>query len=87
MRTIIFAVIGKKISCHAYGGYLRRQRGNCQRVVIAGAAACVLSAIDAAVDDLNLWPEASRTKMNAGFAESIKQDYPQFAGRLAQTPK
>ena len=42
---------------------------------------------DAAVDDLNLWPEASRAKMNAGFAESIKQDYPQFAGRLAQTPK
>lgn len=38
---------------------------------------------DAALNDLNLWPEATRTKMKAEFAESIKQDYPEFAARLA----
>jgi hypothetical protein len=37
---------------------------------------------NAAVSDLNLWPEASRTKMKTDFAESIKQDYPEFAARL-----
>ena len=37
---------------------------------------------DAAVNDLNLWPEATRTKMKTAFAESIKQDYPEFASRL-----
>jgi hypothetical protein len=37
---------------------------------------------DAALDDLDLWPEATRTKMKADFAESIKQDYPEFAARL-----
>lgn len=39
---------------------------------------------DAALDDLNLWPETGRTKMKAGFAESIKQDYPEFAAVLRQ---
>jgi len=38
---------------------------------------------DAALDDLNLWPESSRAKMKAAFAESIKPDYPEFAARLA----
>ena len=37
---------------------------------------------DAALNDLNLWPEATRAKMQAGFADSIKQDYPDFAARL-----
>jgi hypothetical protein len=37
---------------------------------------------DAALNDLNLWPEATRAKMKAGFAESIKPDYPEFAARL-----
>ena len=37
---------------------------------------------DAALNDLDLWPEASRTKMKAAFARSIKQDYPEFAARL-----
>jgi len=42
---------------------------------------------DAAMSDLNLWPEATRAKMKAAFAESIKQDYPEFATRLlAATP-
>ena len=40
---------------------------------------------DAAVSDLNLWPEANRTKMKAEFAESIKTDYPEFAARLLDT--
>jgi hypothetical protein len=37
---------------------------------------------DAAANDLNLWPEATRTKMKIAFGESIKQDYPEFAARL-----
>ena len=37
---------------------------------------------DAALTDLNLWPEANRTKMKIDFAESIKQSYPKFATRL-----
>lgn len=37
---------------------------------------------DAAVSDLNFWPETNRTKMKTDFAESIKQDYPEFAARL-----
>jgi hypothetical protein len=35
-----------------------------------------------AMSDLNLWPEADRTKMKADFADSIKQEYPEFAARL-----
>ena len=42
---------------------------------------------DAALNDLNLWPEATRTKMKAAFAESIKQDYPEFAARLTSPPQ
>ena len=37
---------------------------------------------DDAMRDLSLWPEAGRTKMKADFAESIQQDYPEFAVRL-----
>jgi hypothetical protein len=41
---------------------------------------------DDALSDLNLWPETSRIKMKVDFAESIKQDYPEFAARLLDTP-
>jgi len=37
---------------------------------------------DAAVSDLDLWPAATRAKMVAAFAESIKRDYPAFAAKL-----
>jgi hypothetical protein len=37
---------------------------------------------DAAFNDLNLWPEATRGKLMGEFAQSIKQDYPDFAARL-----
>jgi len=37
---------------------------------------------DAALDDLNLWPEDTRAKMKTIFSQSIKQDYPEFAARL-----
>jgi hypothetical protein len=37
---------------------------------------------DAALDTLNMWPETTRTKMKAEFAESIRKDYPEFAERL-----
>jgi len=40
---------------------------------------------DAALNDLNLWPEAARAKVKAGFAESITRDYPAFAARLLDT--
>jgi len=40
---------------------------------------------DAAVSDLNLWPDANRVKMKTDFAQSIKQDYPEFAARLLDT--
>jgi hypothetical protein len=37
---------------------------------------------DEAVKDLNLWPEATRAKMENDFAQSIEQDFPEFAKRL-----
>ena len=40
---------------------------------------------DDALSDLNLWPEATRTKMKADFAESIKLGYPEFMVRLLDT--
>jgi hypothetical protein len=39
---------------------------------------------DEALSDLNVWPEAGRGKVKVEFAESIKQEYPQFAARLVQ---
>jgi hypothetical protein len=39
---------------------------------------------DAALADLDLWPAASRTEMKSNFAASVKEDYPDFAARLAQ---
>ena len=41
---------------------------------------------DAALNDLNLWPEGTRAKMKAEFAESIRKDYPEFAARLLNSP-
>jgi len=40
---------------------------------------------DAALSDLNLWPEAQRKEMKAQFAETIKGDYPEFAAVLVDT--
>jgi hypothetical protein len=37
---------------------------------------------DAAMSDLNLWPEAQRKEMKAQFAETIKAEYPEFAALL-----
>jgi hypothetical protein len=43
---------------------------------------------DAAMRDLNLWPETQRKEMKAQFAESIKKDYPVFAAQLHEiSPK
>jgi hypothetical protein len=39
---------------------------------------------DDAIADLELWPAATRAKMKADFAASIKDDYPDFAARLAE---
>jgi hypothetical protein len=40
---------------------------------------------EAAIADLNLWPAASRAEMEAQFAASMKDDYPDFAAQLAQS--
>ncbi len=40
---------------------------------------------DEALSDLNQWPEAGRTKMKAGFADSIREDYPEFAAKLRES--
>jgi len=40
---------------------------------------------DAAKSDLELWPEMQRKELNKQFAESIKQEYPEFASRLLNT--
>ena len=42
---------------------------------------------DEALADLNLWPEASRTKMKADFADSIREDYREFAAKLRESGK
>ena len=39
---------------------------------------------DEALSDLNLWPEATRSKMKADFADSIREDYPEFAAKLGE---
>jgi len=38
-----------------------------------------------ALKDLDSWPEAGRAKMKEGFAESIREDYPEFAARLRES--
>ena len=38
---------------------------------------------DQAMEDLNLWPEASRDEMKDEFAVSIKEFSPEFAARVA----
>jgi hypothetical protein len=40
---------------------------------------------DEALADLNLWPEASRADMKAKFADSIREDYPEFAAKLRES--
>jgi len=40
---------------------------------------------DDAVADLDLWPVVSRGKVKADFAAQIKNDFPEFAARLAST--
>jgi hypothetical protein len=40
---------------------------------------------DEAMGDLNLWPEATRAKMKADFAGSIREDYPEFAAKLSSS--
>ena len=37
---------------------------------------------DQAMNDLDLWPEATRAKMKNNFAQPIEQDFPDFAKRL-----
>jgi hypothetical protein len=38
---------------------------------------------DEAMSDLNLWPKATRAKMKADFAGSIREDHPEFAAKLS----
>ncbi len=39
-----------------------------------------------AMNFLDQWPAASRPEMKKGFAQSIQQDYPEFAARLLSSP-
>jgi hypothetical protein len=38
---------------------------------------------DEAMNDLNLWPKATRAKMKADFTGSIREDHPEFAAKLS----
>jgi hypothetical protein len=40
---------------------------------------------DEALSDLNLWPEAGRSKMKSGFADFIQANSPEFALRLRES--
>jgi hypothetical protein len=40
---------------------------------------------DEAMKELDLWPEADRGKMKIGFADAIREDYPEFAAKLRET--
>jgi len=42
---------------------------------------------DAALADLDLWPESTRAEAKAQFAAFIKKDFPEFAAQLAKPPK
>jgi hypothetical protein len=42
---------------------------------------------DAALADLDLWPESTRAEVKVQFATYIKKDFPEFAARLAKPPK
>jgi hypothetical protein len=42
---------------------------------------------DGALADLDLWPALSRAQMKADFAGQIKDDFPEFAARLAPPSK
>jgi hypothetical protein len=40
---------------------------------------------DEAMKELDLWPEADCGKMKIGFADAIREDYPEFAAKLRET--
>jgi hypothetical protein len=40
---------------------------------------------DEAVKELDLWPEADRGRMKIGFADAIREDYPEFAAKLRES--
>ena len=40
---------------------------------------------DEAMKELDCWPESDRGKMKVGFADAIREDYPEFAARLRQS--
>ena len=42
---------------------------------------------DAAMSDLDLWPEASRAEMKASFGASLREEYPEFAEKLIEPAK
>lgn len=42
---------------------------------------------DEAMKDLDSWPEANRAKMKTGFADAIRENYPEFAAKLQEVLK
>ncbi len=40
---------------------------------------------DEAMKQLDSWPEDDRTKMKIGFADAIREDYPEFAAKLRES--
>ena len=40
---------------------------------------------DEAMKELDLWPGADRGKMKIGFADAIREDYPEFAAKLRES--
>jgi hypothetical protein len=40
---------------------------------------------DEAVKQLDLWPEADRGRMKIGFADAIREDYPEFVAKLRES--
>lgn len=40
---------------------------------------------DEAMKELGSWPEGDRRKMKVGFADAIRQDYPEFAAKLRES--
>lgn len=39
---------------------------------------------DEALNDLNLWPEASRSDMKASFGATVREEYPEFVEKLRE---
>jgi hypothetical protein len=42
---------------------------------------------DEAMKELDSWPEGERRKMKMGFADAIREEYPEFAAKLRENPK